>query len=238
MKPCIKCGSTDRNKSGNCKVCARAATIAWKKENPEKIKIYAKSYHQKWYPLNAEKQKITAKKWYLENKERVLESQRVRRIENPEKIKECWASWYQRNTEKHKKHNSEYRKENSEKCKSYNDLYRKNNTEKIKSTQKIWRLNNQDTRKIHEHNRRARKIANGGTLSKGLVERLYKLQKGKCACCGKPLGDDYHLDHIMPLALGGANEDWNIQLLRQRCNNQKCAKHPIDFMQKERGLLL
>jgi 5-methylcytosine-specific restriction endonuclease McrA len=52
-----------------------------------------------------------------------------------------------------------------------------------------------------------------------------------------PLGDNYHIDHIMPLALGGSNTDDNIQLLRQRCNNQKCAKHPVDFMQS-RGFLL
>lgn len=56
-------------------------------------------------------------------------------------------------------------------------------------------------------------------------------------CCGLPLGDNYHIDHIMPLALGGSNTDDNIQLLRQRCNNQKCAKHPVDFMQS-RGFLL
>lgn len=55
--------------------------------------------------------------------------------------------------------------------------------------------------------------------------------------CGKPLGDAYHLDHVMPLALGGSNTDDNMQLLRDRCNLQKHAKHPVDFMQ-ERGFLL
>ena len=91
--------------------------------------------------------------------------------------------------------------------------------------------------RINCQNRRARKIAVGGKLSKGLTEKLYKLQRGKCACCGKLLGDNYHLDHRMPIALGGANEDWNIQLLRSTCNHEKHAKHPIDFMQ-ERGYLL
>lgn len=74
-------------------------------------------------------------------------------------------------------------------------------------------------------------------MSSGLAIRLYKLQRGKCACCGLPLGDDYHLDHIMPLALGGTNTDDNIQLLRAKCNMQKSAKHPVDFMQ-QRGFLL
>jgi len=91
--------------------------------------------------------------------------------------------------------------------------------------------------KIVQQNRRARKKYNGGRLSKGLSNKLYKLQRGKCACCGKSLGDDYHLDHRMPLALGGVNEDLNMQLLRSKCNREKHAKHPIDFMQS-RGFLL
>ena len=60
---------------------------------------------------------------------------------------------------------------------------------------------------------------------------------GKCVCCGHPLSDNYHLDHIVPIALGGANEDWNIQLLRGECNLQKHAKHPVNFMQSK-GFLL
>lgn len=101
-----------------------------------------------------------------------------------------------------------------------------------------WRNRNPEKRRIVAHNRRARVRDAEGMLSHGLAERLIKLQRGKCACgCKQPLGDDYHLDHIMPLALEGTNTDDNIQLLRQRCNNQKHAKHPIDFMQ-QRGYLL
>lgn len=96
---------------------------------------------------------------------------------------------------------------------------------------------NPETYRIRNQNRRARKREAGGKLSPGLAEKLFKLQRGKCACCGEPLGADYHLDHIMPLALGGTNTDDNIQLLRQLCNNQKHAKHPVDFMQ-QRGFLL
>ena len=77
----------------------------------------------------------------------------------------------------------------------------------------------------------------GGVLTLGLSLRLFQLQKGKCACCKKPLGSNYHMDHIMPLALGGTNTNDNIQLLRARCNLQKQAKHPVDFMQ-QRGYLL
>jgi len=83
----------------------------------------------------------------------------------------------------------------------------------------------------------AKKRANGGYLSIGIIKKLFALQKGKCACCGIPLGDDYHLDHIMPISLGGKNNDWNVQLLRKLCNLQKQNKHPVEFMQS-RGFLL
>lgn len=90
---------------------------------------------------------------------------------------------------------------------------------------------------MYEHKRRAQALASGGVLSVGLSAKLFKLQKGMCPCCKQPLGDDYHMDHKMPLALGGSNTDNNMQLLRKKCNQQKNAKHPVDFMQS-RGFLL
>lgn len=100
-----------------------------------------------------------------------------------------------------------------------------------------WKSENPERDRIHSQTKRARRRKLGGKLSIGLSKKLFEAQRGKCACCGLPLGDNYHLDHIMPLALGGANEDWNIQLLRQHCNNKKHAKHPIDFMQSKGYLL-
>lgn len=144
------------------------------------------------------------------------------RAENPEKAKTAIAKW---------------RAANPEKVKAYAAKWRASNPEKLKAAYVEWCAANLEARRIHVENRRARKRAAGGKLSKGLAERLFKLQRGKCACCKQPLGDDYHLDHIMPLALGGTNTDENIQLLRATCNNQKHAKHPIDFMQ-QRGYLL
>lgn len=115
--------------------------------------------------------------------------------------------------------------------------WRAANPDKAKAAGCKYRANNPESHRIARQNRRARKLNDGGRLSRGLSQKLFKLQNGKCPCCNKPLGNDYHMDHIMPLALGGSNTDGNMQLLRQRCNNQKHAKHPIDFMQS-RGFLL
>lgn len=116
--------------------------------------------------------------------------------------------------------------------------WRAANLVRRRSTSTAWQKANPDKYRINNHNYDARKRQNGGSLSHGLAEKLFKLQRGKCACgCKQTLGDDYHLDHRMPLALGGMNSDDNMQLLRRLCNQQKSAKHPIDFM-RQRGFLL
>lgn len=115
--------------------------------------------------------------------------------------------------------------------------WREKNPEQNRKAVQKYISANREKRRIYEHNRRARKRQAGGEITPGLSERLFGMQKGMCPCCRLPLGADYHMDHIVPLALGGANDDSNFQLLRSTCNLTKNAKHPIDFMQS-RGFLL
>ena len=137
---------------------------------------------------------------------------------NIEMVKKRTATWYYETIEARKNKNIEWRSANPEKVKAYNASWQRQNP-------KIFRIYNQ--------NRRGLKLSNGGKLSKGLSDKLYKIQDGKCACCGKLLGSNFHLDHIMPISLGGVNEDYNIQLLTQRCNIQKGGKHPLKYMQEK-----
>jgi hypothetical protein len=111
------------------------------------------------------------------------------------------------------------------------------NHEKKKAKDAKWRAANPEANRINCQNRRARKREGGGTLSKDLATKLFNLQKGMCPCCKQPLGNDYHLDHKMPLALGGPNSDGNMQLLRGICNKKKGTLHPVDFM-RSKGFLL
>lgn len=158
VKPCIKCGATERDKRGVCKPCTKATSSAW-------------------LSANAEKKKASRAAWQA----------------------------------------------------AHLDIAREHTA--------AWAKANPEALRIKEQNRRALKSASGGKLSKGLAEKLFKLQRGKCPCCAKPLGDDYHLDHKIPLALGGTNTDDNMQLLTAACNLQKGSKPPEAFMQS-RGFLL
>lgn len=100
-----------------------------------------------------------------------------------------------------------------------------------------YRIKNVSACRAMSNNTRARRISAKGRLSYDLLDRLYKLQRGKCPCCKKALGKDFHMDHIEPLSKGGENVDSNIQLLRSRCNLLKSAMVPLLFMQAN-GFLL
>lgn len=45
-KPCGKCGADDRNKSGKCRPCQSAYDAAYRKANPEKLKIADAAYRK------------------------------------------------------------------------------------------------------------------------------------------------------------------------------------------------
>lgn len=159
---------------------------------------------------------------------------------NFEQVKKRNAEWIEKNKEHYKEIRKAYwsnRRKNSEKQRLYDISYREKNKEKMKVVVAIWASKNRESKIRSEHKRRVAKRCGTGVISKGIIEKLKLLQKGKCVCCGQPLGEDFQLDHIMPLALGGSNSDENLQLLKGLCNRQKRAKHPIDFMQ-QRGFLL
>jgi 5-methylcytosine-specific restriction endonuclease McrA len=148
------------------------------------------------------------------------------------------AEYYQRNKEKICARQANYYKQNLDKNKATQKIYRSKNSTSLRNYIAVWRKENSDLCRIYHQNRRGR-LANGvGCVSVGRYENLILLQKGKCACCHVNLKKTkVHLDHIMPLALGGAHADKNLQLLCAKCNLQKRAKHPVDFMQSK-GFLL
>ena len=149
-----------------------------------------------------------------------------------------YAAWYATNSDKVKARAAAWDAAHPDRVKARSAKWRATNPDNKKAHNRKWSSENPEAGRIYNQNRRARKREAGGKLSNGLSGKLFTLQRGMCACgCGQPLGDDYHMDHQMPLALGGTNTDDNMQLLRSICNRQKHAKHPVEFMQS-RGFLL
>jgi len=132
---------------------------------------------------------------------------------------------------------AQWRKSNPGRQKELTTAWRAVNAAYVREYAQKWFASHPEAQRIYAQNRRTREMQGEGRISKDIVERLFVLQRGLCACCKKKLGSNFHLDHIVPLARGGEHSDSNVQLLTQRCNNQKHARDPIEFMQS-RGFLL
>lgn len=102
---------------------------------------------------------------------------------------------------------------------------------------KKWRNNNKDKIANINRNTKARRRKSKGTHTLRDIEVIYLRQKGVCVICRKKLKGNYHVDHIMPIVLGGSNNKENLQILCPTCNMQKSSKDPIDFM-RTKGFLL
>ena len=260
-KPCSKCGEVKpttefSKKSANkvdglrsqCKSCDSIASSTRhaanrENENARSAEWYVanrekkKAYNVKRYAENAEEARARALKWHTDNPEKAKAKAAAWRAANLDKAKADAAAWYAANRDKVKAIDAKRYAANPDMRKATSARWRAANPERVKERLAKWRTENPEADRIYKQNRRARKLKNGGVLTKGLAEKLFRLQRGKCACCHVSLADGSHLDHRIPLALEGPNEDWNMQLLCGPCNLSKGAKHPVDFMQ-QRGFLL
>lgn len=151
---------------------------------------------------------------------------------NEDKVKIWRKGFKTRHKENISIQTKEYYAKNKEKIAKYHAERRNDPAikEALRSYKKQWKQNNPDIVSIQQHNRRSKIRAIDGTLSKNIRSVLWDIQKGRCVYCNIDLNEvTVHVDHIMPLALGGTNTDDNVQLTCAPCNYKKHYKHPDIF---------
>lgn len=50
---------------------------------------------------------------------------------------------------------------------------------------------------------------------------IYERDRGICGICRKPAPDNYEIDHIVPIGLGGPDIPSNVQTACPSCNREK-----------------
>ena len=190
--------------------------MAWK--DPEKKKAWNKAYRKK----NKEKIKARKKAYRQEKKEEIKAYNKAYRKENEERMKARDKAYREENKEKIKASNKAYRKENEESMKARDKAYKEENKEKIKAQDKAYREANKDRYSAYSAKRRALKIvALLPTTDNELVKNIYKQAKEM----SEKRGEEYHVDHIIPLSIGGAHHQDNMRVITAKENLEKNDKY-------------
>lgn len=147
-------------------------------------------------------------------------------LNNPAPRNISCAKWRASNPERHAANSMSWRKSNPEKTSEILRKYRSLNSEALSAARSRRRAANKNAE---------------GTHTAADIKAIFEKQNGLCANCETKLfksgKQKYHVDHIMPLKLGGSNWPSNLQCLCPDCNLRKNAKHPIDWA-NENGRLL
>jgi len=149
---------------------------------------------------NAERARV----WYENNKEKAL-----KRINEKAKLTRKEKSEYDK----------EYYQKNKAKRAAYYQAWKKANPTKPTENVRKWRKANPVERRLQSQARRAK--------TKGVVvikEDICNWESRICGVCELYIEDNYHIDHITPLAKGGPHETSNLQLTHPVCNMSKGAR--------------
>lgn len=237
VKPCTKCGETkplgmfskeSRSKDGVRSKCKGCVSMDMKPYTAAR-KSVKREYDTKYCEKNKEKIALRQAKYREDNKDKL----EVCRYKNREKRAASFARYSAKNADRLREYRLARYAQNPSKYIEIANAYRKANPEKRAQ----YRKDNKLKLTVHWHTRRARKVSAGGSYTDKEISDLMRKQKNRCPVCGVGISSKYHIDHVMPLALGGTNFINNIQLLCPPCNLSKGARHPMEFM-RSRGFLL
>lgn len=113
----------------------------------------------------------------------------------------------------------------------YHDYYRAHRERKIQQA-KAWIDNHPEQckviRKRAKLKRKAKLRGSGGSYTAEQLDACLDFFGHCCAYSGEPLEDDYHLDHVVPVAKGGTSSIYNLVPSNREPNQRK---HTSDWEQ-------
>jgi hypothetical protein len=223
-KPCPHGHICERHIDGHCIECAR---IKNKKRKYDKVKrsTINKAWREKRTPEYKERQAKKMREWRMANKERVKQ-------------------WVEKNKEKIKQKSKAWRAANPDKVKKYKTIEYINNKNKRIAKVNEWQASNQDRVKSYRTNHKAMRRKAVGKHTAKEIKDLMNRQGNKCAECKcnisikkTPKIAHAHLDHIVPISIGGSNLIKNLQYLCLGCNLSKGALDPLEWAKRNNRLL-
>jgi 5-methylcytosine-specific restriction endonuclease McrA len=189
-----------------CRKCRAEDARLYRQAHPEISREYARRYRREHPEVRAA--------YYESRREALAEYDHHR---------------YQNNREAKLAHNRRYHQENREAVARRNRLHRQYNHQAILERDRLRYESDPDRFRSYSRNRHARKRNAPGSHTAADIAAQRTRQKGRCYWCGEKVGRHYHVDHVVPLALGGSNGPENLVIACAHCNLSKGATHPMDF---------
>jgi len=180
------------------------------------------------YLANATEEREYASRYREAHREEIRQKEREQRAANLDEHRAADRARYANNPEAAKASSRKWRAANTDTVLAYYET----NKERINKAQREYRQTTRgaESGRIRQQRRRARKLAAAGSFTRADIEAIRTAQGNRCYICHKPL-KEYHIDHFIPLALGGTNDPGNLRLACPTCNRHKGAKHPHDMGQ-------
>lgn len=200
-EPCIRGHTSERQASdGKCVECRRATRRLHWHANRERLIQERKD----WMDADPSRRKLAA-----------------------ERAKE----WREANADAHKEYFRNLYQNNKELWKARQEVRKTDPAYQAKERERLRRKKekNPDLFQQYTRNRRAKSRGAEGTHTHEEILAILEWQEYKCVTCGKDMGCNYHVDHIVPLSRGGSNWAVNLQGLCPSCNLKKHNKMPWEF---------
>lgn len=193
------------------------------------------------YEVSHKAQRRKSKRLYYQNNRAArVEYSRRYRAEHPEQALESSRRYHRDHREERRAYSKQYRakhrnrilvnlrlywKEHSQERRKYREQHK----ERDRQRRSWYYQSNPKRALLYVRQRRARTNAAGGTHTLADVELQYQSQKGLCWWCGTAVGDNYHVDHRIPLSRGGSNAPDNLCISCAPCNLSKNNRMPWEF---------
>lgn len=191
-------------------------------------------YNRLYRERNREKVNANKRRWAKENRHLIRPGDARYRERNRDRIKEYYAEWRLKNLDAIRAYQKQYAIENRERKALLDKLwaqsnkdrvnaasrrYRAKHPEKVAQIKKAQATKHPETKRNNSLRRRARLVQNGIYLV--TKKDIAKIIANPCAYCGSKAE---HIDHVIPIAKGGAHKVGNLVAACQSCNQRKSDK--------------
>ena len=200
-----------RRKDGidtRCSACNRAAVRVWRESDPER---YARLHSAGYYRHKA-KRNAKAREWAEQN---------------PGKVAQAKREWVENNREKSRAIKKAWAERNPDAVRAKNQRWAAESREERNAKQRAWKRRNRAKVALDNHRRRARH-----RYTPGAEQYIDTLYGDVCGYCGAPATT---IDHITPLAAGGANRWSNLTAACLSCNASKGDRSMLLWMLQRAG---